>query len=94
MMFNSSPYLFVLLLWILGLSILALILMGVDKAAAKLRRSRIRESTFGLLSFLGGFPGVLLGGIVFHHKTSKPSFWIPVFGALVLWGIFFLLLVR
>ena len=73
-------------LWIVVWSFLALIMMGIDKASAKLRRTRISERTFGVVSLLGGFPGVLLGGILFHHKTSKPHFWIPVVIALLLWG--------
>jgi len=73
-------------LWIAVWSFLALIMMGIDKASAKLRRTRISERTFGVVSLLGGFPGVLLGGILFHHKTSKPRFWIPVIVALLLWG--------
>jgi uncharacterized membrane protein YsdA (DUF1294 family) len=73
-------------LWIAVWSFLALIMMGIDKVGAKLRRSRIRERTFGVISLLGGFPGVFLGGILFHHKTSKPRFWIPVVVSLLLWG--------
>jgi len=73
-------------LWIAVWSFLALIMMGIDKASAKLRRTRISERTFAVVSLLGGFPGVLLGGILFHHKTSKPRFWIPVIVALLLWG--------
>ena len=34
---------------------------------------------------LVGFVGIILGARAFHHKTSKPSFWPPVGGAVVLW---------
>jgi len=66
-------------------------MMGVDKARAKARGSRIRENTFGAISILGGFPGVILGGLVFHHKTSKVKFWMPVVVALLLWDVLFLI---
>lgn len=81
---------FLILAWSLVLSIIALAMMGIDKVNAKLRRGRISENTFGVISLLGGFSGVILGGLIFHHKTSKPRFWIPVFVALFLWA--FLLL--
>ena len=80
----------VLLVWTLILSVIALVLMGIDKAKAKRRMRRTRESTFGLISLLGGFPGVILGGVIFHHKTSKAKFWIPVIVALVIWDVLFL----
>jgi uncharacterized membrane protein YsdA (DUF1294 family) len=80
------------LLWLLAISAISLMLMGIDKAAAKLRKSRIRENTFAILSLFGGFAGVILGGLLFHHKTSKPRFWSPVAAALVLWfALYFLL---
>jgi uncharacterized membrane protein YsdA (DUF1294 family) len=78
-----------LIFWALGVSFVALVMMGVDKSSAKMRRTRISENTFGAISFLGGFSGVILGGILFHHKVSKPSFWTPVVLALLFWGILF-----
>ncbi len=74
----------------MGVSLAALVMMGADKASAKLHRTRISENTFGLISLAGGFSGVILGGLVFHHKTSKPEFWLPVAVALFLWGALFL----
>jgi uncharacterized membrane protein YsdA (DUF1294 family) len=61
-------------------------MMGFDKASARGRRARISENSFGLISLAGGFPGVILGGLIFHHKTSKPQFWIPVAAAVLIWG--------
>ncbi|HYB02887.1 MAG TPA: DUF1294 domain-containing protein [Nitrososphaerales archaeon] len=77
------------MLWIVLLSLAALIMMGVDKTSAKLRGSRISERSFGVISILGGFPGVILGGVLFHHKTSKLRFWIPVIVAMFVWGLLF-----
>jgi uncharacterized membrane protein YsdA (DUF1294 family) len=59
--------------------------MGIDKSSSRHHRKRISEATFWLISFLGGFLGIILGGIFFHHKTSKPSFWLPVVGSAILW---------
>ena len=73
------------LFWMISVSVIALIVMGIDKASARLRKSRINENTFALLSLFGGFGGVILGGILFHHKTSKPRFWAPVLLSVVLW---------
>jgi uncharacterized membrane protein YsdA (DUF1294 family) len=67
-------------------------MMGADKIAARTRRNRIRERTLWLLSLLGGFGGIILGGILFQHKTAKPSFWLPVLVAAAIWvGAYFLL---
>ncbi|HXQ92132.1 MAG TPA: DUF1294 domain-containing protein [Nitrososphaerales archaeon] len=74
-----------LLYWMSILSLIALIYMGIDKSSSKLRRKRISEATFWIISFLGGFPGVIIGGILFHHKTSKSSFWLPVAISVILW---------
>jgi len=59
--------------------------MGIDKSSSRMHRNRISEATFWIISFLGGFPGIILGGIFFHHKTSKPSFWPPVVISAILW---------
>ena len=66
-------------------------MMGFDKSRAKLRRGRISEKTFWLTAIVGGFLGVIVGGLLFHHKTAKPSFWFPVVIAVLLWiAIFWL----
>jgi len=58
------------------------------------RRSRISEKTLWLTALLGGFLGVFFGGLVFHHKTSKPEFWAPVAVSVVLWAVVAILLTR
>jgi uncharacterized membrane protein YsdA (DUF1294 family) len=85
-----GTYSLIFLSWALLFSLAALIMMGVDKASAKLHKTRISENTFGLISLLGGFFGVIIGGLIFHHKTSKPEFWAPVAVAVLLWGALFL----
>ena len=63
-------------IWWLGLASLgAFVLFGVDKCLAK-RGSTHRISELTLLSIcgLGGWPGGLLGLLVFRHKSAKLSF--------------------
>jgi uncharacterized membrane protein YsdA (DUF1294 family) len=67
--------------------------MGIDKTLAAVGgRSRISERTLWLAALLGGFLGILVGGYVFHHKTSKTEFWGPVLVSAALWGAFAILL--
>ncbi len=60
--------------------------MGVDKLLAVGRRSRGSERTLWLTALLGGVVGIVVGGYVFHHKTSKPGFWPPVVISAVVWA--------
>lgn len=61
--------------------------MGVDKIRAVNHEWRIPEMVLFAESFLGGSWGVLLGGFVFHHKTSKPEFLLVVFVCFVAWAL-------
>jgi len=71
---------------VLGLSavtsVVAFVVYGVDKTAARQGARRIPENTLHLLALLGGWPGGLLAQKVFRHKTRKLSFqivfWITV----------------
>lgn len=47
---------------------------GWDKWKAKRETQRTPEKTLYLLSFLGGWPGAVLGQTTFRHKTIKPRF--------------------
>ena len=60
----------VLAAWILVLSALLFVLMGVDKRKARGNRWRIAEKTLFLLALLGGACGGWLGMLVFRHKTK------------------------
>jgi uncharacterized membrane protein YsdA (DUF1294 family) len=71
--------------WVALVSLFGFAAMGVDKLLAVGRRSRVSERTLWLAALLGGFPGIFVGGLVFHHKTSKTEFWIPVVVSAVLW---------
>ena len=68
-----------MLTYILGayliiLNILAFILMGRDKAAARRGALRTPETTLLALAVLVGSLGGLLGMLLFRHKTRKPAF--------------------
>lgn len=58
-----------------AMSVLALILYGADKARARRRAWRIRESVLLLTAVFGGAFGALLGMMLFRHKTQKLKFW-------------------
>jgi uncharacterized membrane protein YsdA (DUF1294 family) len=64
-------------------SLAAVILYGVDKAAARRDRRRIRESTLHLVALGGGWPGALLARRGFRHKTRKQPFGIILWGCVV-----------
>jgi uncharacterized protein YegP (UPF0339 family) len=57
---------------------LGLVLMGFDKLSAKIDSERVPELWFVLISLAGGFSGVVLGMLVFHHKISKRSFQLKI----------------
>jgi len=74
-------------LWILSFSIVTFSLFGIDKSLSKTERTRIPESVLHLFTLLGGFPGQILGRIVFHHKTNfkrHPSFTIVLVISIVI----------
>jgi uncharacterized membrane protein YsdA (DUF1294 family) len=71
--------------WVALASLFGFAAMGVDKLLAVGRQSRVSETTLWLAALLGGFPGIFVGGLVFHHKTSKTEFWAPVVASAVLW---------
>ncbi|HPG76477.1 MAG TPA: DUF1294 domain-containing protein, partial [Rhodoglobus sp.] len=74
-------------------SIVTFAMYGYDKARAKSGRWRVPETTLLLLGLIGGWPGAIVGQVVFRHKTTKESFrnafWVTVvinvlvFGAVV-----------
>lgn len=64
------------------------VLFGFDKfRAGQAGRRRVAESSLCLVSALGGWPGGLLGIIIFRHKSSKPSFLFKFSLALAVWLI-------
>jgi uncharacterized membrane protein YsdA (DUF1294 family) len=63
-----------LVMWFLLVNVLALVVYGVDKMAARKAWRRVPESTLLLFGFVGGWPGAIVGQQVFRHKTQKKPF--------------------
>lgn len=61
----------------------AIIQMAADKRLAVKQRRRIPEAQLVAPALLGGFPGVLLGMLLFRHKTKKRSFQLKLLVAVV-----------
>ena len=60
--------------WYLVWSVLAFLIFGFDKRAARRQQRRVPEARLHLLELMGGFPGALLAIRLLHHKSSKPRF--------------------
>ena len=58
----------------LAANLAAFLQMAIDKRLAVKGKSRIPEAQLIAPALLGGFPGVLLGMLLFRHKTVKRSF--------------------
>ena len=76
-----------LLLWVGAASAWALFLFGYDKWRAGQRSGRrVAESALWWAGALGGWPGGLLGIVIFRHKSAKPSFLFKFAGAFIVWA--------
>ena len=67
-------------------SIWTFLLFGYDKWRSGRRGARVRESTLLWACVLGGWPGGLLGILVFRHKSAKSSFHTKFAAAFVGWA--------
>ena len=67
-----------LYIWLAAINIAAFVMAGIDKKRAKEHKWRIRESTLIGAAIVGGSVGLLLGMLVFRHKTKHPKFTIGV----------------
>lgn len=52
------------------ITIVAFVLMGIDKQKAKKGAFRISEASLFITALLGGSIGSIAGMLVFHHKTN------------------------
>ncbi len=70
----------------------AFVQMTIDKRLAEKQRHRFSEAQLIAPTLFGGFPGVLLGMLLFRHKTKKRSFQLKLLFALFLFlgGIYLL----
>ncbi len=64
----------IVLTWLIVASIITFLVFGFDKWRAGSARSRVPEFTLASLGAIGGWPGGLLGMILFRHKTAKWTF--------------------
>lgn len=66
------------------ISIITLIIFGIDKRKAVNHQRRIPESTLLSLTFLGGTVGALLAMLIFRHKILKTSFLLKFSGIVIM----------
>lgn len=66
------------------ISIITMVLFGIDKNKAISHQWRIKESTLLGLCFIGGALGGLVGMSVFRHKTKKMKFFVGVPAAFII----------
>lgn len=85
---------FWLLLWTGAASAGAFLLFGFDKWRAGRGGRRIAESGLWWVSALGGWPGGLLGLILFRHKSAKPVFRLKFAAAFLAWAGLFAAVMR
>ena len=64
----------IVFLYMVVVSVVGFITMGIDKAKAKKDAWRIPEKTLLGIAFLGGGAGVWLGMELFRHKTKHLHF--------------------
>jgi uncharacterized membrane protein YsdA (DUF1294 family) len=79
----------VILMLYFGASALTVAAYGLDKRRALRQRRRISERSLHLLELLGGWPGGLIGQMLFRHKRRKlrymAVFWLIVLLHLAGW---------
>lgn len=76
---------YVLMIWILIMSLVSFVMFGVDKHRAVEGEWRIPEKTLLMTAGIGGGVGALFGMRIFHHKTQKIKFKIVVPICAMLW---------
>ena len=84
----NSDFGFILIGVYVLMSIVLLVVMGVDKKRSKNRGRRVPENTLFTLALLGGAMGGVIGMQAFRHKTQHMQFVVgfPLI-ALIQWGL-------
>ncbi len=82
----DRPWL-ILAFWLILMSLVLLIFMGLDKQKARRGAWRVPEARLFFLALLGGGLGGWIGMRLFHHKTRHWTFALgfPLI-ALIQWG--------
>ena len=73
--------------WIVGWSLPAFAMYGIDKRQAQQGGWRIPETVLHGLALIGGVIGAWAGRYFFRHKTQKPVFTVVLVAASILWGV-------
>jgi uncharacterized membrane protein YsdA (DUF1294 family) len=73
-------------IWIMAFSAWAFLLFAFDKWRANRGGRRLAEATLCWISALGGWPGGLLGMVIFRHKSAKGSFQLKFAAAFFAWA--------
>lgn len=76
-----------LIAWFGFTSLMAFVLFGYDKLKAGGSSDRVPERHLIVVSAMGGWPGGLLGMLLFRHKTVKVSFQLKFAVAFVAWAV-------
>ena len=63
------------MIYFLSINFLSFLLCGLDKWKSIHHRFRIPERVLLTLSFIGGAFGMLMGMLLFRHKTRKAKFY-------------------
>lgn len=81
-------FLFVVLGYVLILSLICFIMYGVDKSRAKRDKWRIKEQTLLVTGLCGGALGGLIGMLAFRHKTKHWYFYLVNAFSVGIWVFF------
>lgn len=76
-----------LLIYLLGINLMAFLLIKYDKSLAINQSWRIPEKTLHLFSLLGGFVGSSLAIKLYRHKTRKFEFLIIHYMIVISWVV-------
>lgn len=69
---------YIILIYLLLISVVSIVVTVHDKNAAKKSKWRVKESTLLFLGFIGGAVFMLLTMLVIRHKTKKAKFMVPL----------------
>ena len=81
-----------LIIYLLCISLVAVVVTVVDKLSAIAQKRRVPERTLLTLSALGGSVAMLITMLIIRHKTRKPKFMIGI-PAIILVQLVLILLV-
>ncbi len=62
--------------WLVVINLLAVVIMGLDKQAAKHKKHRVAEKVLFLVAFAGGEVGIFIAMLLFRHKTKHRYFYL------------------